>query len=312
LIRDLTNDDVTVRDRAFEGLREMLNHQFSVYEATSYAIPFLIELLTYPHIQDKMRLLGLLYWFSVGSSSHEPAYQQRCYEAAREGIPAYRTLLTDVDQDVQWAAAQMLSRFKDRIDEISDWFFDAIESENTPLTQARWIVEFACFLVDSPSKKRHYETRFVKLANDLIAPSQEFDVRLFAATALAEYLRSETPRHVEDFLLEINADLGPGEAFLIFRTIANLGDDRALPVCVKLLESARTTEQAFCVVSGMLNMYFKMTCLDLSLSQLTDSQRTVLELVVTNDLYWQDTIAGSYLASYGPPNNREELIQWLS
>ncbi|KAM3097241.1 hypothetical protein ACKFKF_20625 [Phormidesmis sp. 146-12] len=45
LIRDLTSSSATVREQALWALYGNLWHQGTVFEATAYAVPFLIELL---------------------------------------------------------------------------------------------------------------------------------------------------------------------------------------------------------------------------------------------------------------------------
>lgn len=56
-IRKLASDDDTVREGAFETIFEEMNHQDTIYDATPYIIPFLIELLTYDQIKDKKDLI---------------------------------------------------------------------------------------------------------------------------------------------------------------------------------------------------------------------------------------------------------------
>ena len=60
LIRDLLSEEKDVRRNAIYELSGNIWHQGTVYEASSYAVPFLQELLRLPGTQDKMMIAGLL------------------------------------------------------------------------------------------------------------------------------------------------------------------------------------------------------------------------------------------------------------
>src|SRR5688572_2087947 len=67
-LRKLASLDAEDRKRARWQLYGNIYHQGSVYEATSYAVPFLLEILRAPDTQEKHELLALLQAIAEGSS----------------------------------------------------------------------------------------------------------------------------------------------------------------------------------------------------------------------------------------------------
>jgi hypothetical protein len=57
LLRDLAQRNAEVREEARDHLYGNLWHQGSVYEATAYAVPFLVELVREPLVQERHELL---------------------------------------------------------------------------------------------------------------------------------------------------------------------------------------------------------------------------------------------------------------
>jgi hypothetical protein len=67
----LASDDKQTREQAYTQLWSNIIHQGTVYSATAYAVPFLIELVESPHVKDKPQLLVLVTALACGSSYHE-------------------------------------------------------------------------------------------------------------------------------------------------------------------------------------------------------------------------------------------------
>ena len=66
LIRSLLSNDKKVREDAIYELCGNILHQGTVYEASSYAIPFLQELLKFPDTPDKASIAALLADMGIG------------------------------------------------------------------------------------------------------------------------------------------------------------------------------------------------------------------------------------------------------
>ncbi|MEZ6089128.1 MAG: hypothetical protein R3C05_14090 [Pirellulaceae bacterium] len=78
-------------------------HQGTVYEATSYAVPFLIQLLEDPSTQDPVGILGLLAAIAKGSSylaTHETLL--RHYPVATLGIPGTDSFERAKAKEIRW------------------------------------------------------------------------------------------------------------------------------------------------------------------------------------------------------------------
>jgi hypothetical protein len=60
LLRDLASPDATIREKTHAVLYSNIYHQGTIYEATAYVVPFLLELLQTPQVADKEWLLNYL------------------------------------------------------------------------------------------------------------------------------------------------------------------------------------------------------------------------------------------------------------
>src|SRR5579863_10499965 len=70
LLLALISGKKKVRQRAIGTLFTTIYHQGTVYQASAYAAPFLIELLTYEQVQGKEDLLFLLAHLARGDGYH--------------------------------------------------------------------------------------------------------------------------------------------------------------------------------------------------------------------------------------------------
>src|SRR5579883_3023990 len=70
-IRGLASPVADTRNKALSGLHGNIWHQGSVYKATAYAVPFLIEILEEPGIPGKDEILMLLSRLANGHSYHD-------------------------------------------------------------------------------------------------------------------------------------------------------------------------------------------------------------------------------------------------
>ena len=128
LIRDLGSADKKVREKAIYELHGNIWHQGTVYEATAYAVPFLVQLLVNGRPEIRADILMLLTEIADGRSyidvhgSSEPdketrlANEIRWVQAARSAVAAetdiYRKQLGDEDEEVRVLAAFLLGTLK--------------------------------------------------------------------------------------------------------------------------------------------------------------------------------------------------------
>ena len=100
-LRDLASPDADVRASALGNLTNHIWHQTTLFEATEFAVAFLVQLLAEAEVQDKHLILGLL-WGIAGmgapsvyppfsdQASNPPAPDRRAgnaYSAAHKGSP---------------------------------------------------------------------------------------------------------------------------------------------------------------------------------------------------------------------------------
>lgn len=137
LIRRLASADSSERQVALTELYGNIWHQGTVYEASAFAVPFLIELVQNEAVQDRERILILLadlatgnsYWAVHGdleifkAERERPDFQEKLErelsgvrstrEAVRSGSATYLNLLHSQDPETRAAAANCLGCFPD-------------------------------------------------------------------------------------------------------------------------------------------------------------------------------------------------------
>jgi hypothetical protein len=135
LISDLASLDDEVRGRALGILRTNLYHQGTIYQASAYAAPFLIELLSQDEVPDRDGILLLLARLATGNAYHrqhmhyyseerkqDPEFQReleqqvfwvdKTHQAVEAGIPIYLRLLEQQDIKIRMNAIYLLSCFQ--------------------------------------------------------------------------------------------------------------------------------------------------------------------------------------------------------
>jgi hypothetical protein len=159
LLRDLTSSDGKVRSDAMYTLYGNIWHQGTVYEATAYAVPFLLELLQDESIADRREILVLLVHLAYGHSywdvhqhlamfdqlypgrkesagfkeeiDRELGWVAAAYRPVRDGLPIYLRLLEHPDSALREAAAYLLSCLFDQFafDEVVPALLARLERE---------------------------------------------------------------------------------------------------------------------------------------------------------------------------------------
>lgn len=118
-IRALISEDSEVRKAAQNDIREEISHQRSIYPATPYVIPFLIEILAANKSAEPYFLLRLLYDIAKNASETigyykviERHYTHSCFLAFQnilKGYNAYRLFLNHASPNARGIAARLLS-----------------------------------------------------------------------------------------------------------------------------------------------------------------------------------------------------------
>jgi hypothetical protein len=136
LLRELIDADADSVAKEGHPLWELygnIYHQGTVYPATSYAVPFLIELAANHNVRlraDIVMLLGDIARSKPVGESHA---------AVAAGMDVYVRMLRESDNRIRVAAAQTLSAFPEHEEELSFVLRQAIDAEFDPLTQCAFL-----------------------------------------------------------------------------------------------------------------------------------------------------------------------------
>ena len=159
LLRSLNSPNEKTRKDAIYELFGNIWHQGTVYEATIYAVPYLIELLASPEAEDKSVIACLLAsiadgygylevhaqpasfeadWQSILAKqgkdlqtemADESATTNRVREAAKISLPVITPFLSDSDPETRGSVALALSRFPEFADVNLPLLVNALDKE---------------------------------------------------------------------------------------------------------------------------------------------------------------------------------------
>jgi len=179
LIRELLSEDPKVRAAAMWELEGNIHHQSTVYEASPYAVPFLIELVANPQIEDRARILNLLGLLGAGCS-YLDVHQKQMSEEEKQEIPNFdaelATELADVKRtnaavtagrrvyldllrdrrfpEVRIEAIYLIAQCDSYAEEIDDHLLKELEGEPDVQTAASIVLTFIALHPEEHKKKR--------------------------------------------------------------------------------------------------------------------------------------------------------------
>ncbi|MFN8489872.1 MAG: hypothetical protein U0350_19965 [Caldilineaceae bacterium] len=220
LLRALASDDKEVRDKATTHLFGNIWHQGTIFQATSYAVPFLLELLEQPVVEDKATILSLLQAIVTGASAHElshpnfdifrdqrntPEFQallrheEEWLQAARKGvitgIPLYLQLLADFDPEVRSLATYVAVECRAHMSEVEQALRKQLATETHPTVRAVQLIGLAyLWWRNSNDAFEEHPLKFSQggiLTQAMRAPNEAPVVRLVAAWLLVKFFGCE-------------------------------------------------------------------------------------------------------------------------
>lgn len=254
LLRKLASRDARAREAAYKALRGNLWHQHTVYEATAFAVPFLVELLQAPDVQDKDKLLIYLYHLANGQSfqdvhqhlfpdkgalesafadqpgwpgldeqlKRELGWVKAARDAVRAGRDVYGTLLDDGDARVRLSAAYLLADLREDADVVAPQLLGLCQRPAAPAARAG-----AVFALRELAPGRPEVVAYLR---DVLGAEEDVAVRTAAAVALAPALRSDLPDAAVGFLIDAVRAPGPLEAVFAQFPAGAVDDARAQAV----------------------------------------------------------------------------------
>jgi hypothetical protein len=182
LIRDLLSKERDVRRNAIYELFGNIWHQGTVYEASSYAVPFLQELLRMPETQGKMMIAGLLAAMADGGPyldlagtdekmetllraglakegrdfDQELIDSQRYADATRDAVgkelPLLYPYLTCEEPEIRRAVATALGNYPEYVSETLPILEDALKSDSDEEAQQALKNSIAVLKMNTPHK----------------------------------------------------------------------------------------------------------------------------------------------------------------
>ncbi|MEU8301336.1 hypothetical protein AB0C04_29115 [Micromonospora sp. NPDC048909] len=138
LIRDLRSSDAEVRSAAMYELYGNIYHQGTRYEASAYAVPFLLELLADPATPARHEVIQLLSCLAVGYTPHD--------------IPAGGFPIAEIRNDVAHVPEETWRRWSQAM---KDWYEVVSTGQRQPLPLTK-------------PERRLFETRHALAAYDAV------------------------------------------------------------------------------------------------------------------------------------------------
>ncbi len=312
LLRALTSKDAVQREDALFELFGNIWHQGTVYEATAYAVPFLVELAVDRTISGRAEILGLIGWIAASDDGPRAAHFEvlrRCWVLAE--------LLADPVSLVRAGAAYALGFLREQSATLSPRIRAAIEAETDDLTRAGMFLGLASL--------RDSEKQNVTWLEHRIAVAADDRERFVAAVALAQSARADTPDVAIAILASacVNADKGSWfvdlrwnvapETLPRYALVAVGATARAaLPIILEALGTAKDEVHASFLLEDALAIVFGQDSLDQRPSRLDVAQRSVLAAVLSSSIVWQnpDLFSGA-LDFYALPSTRDRLNDFV-
>jgi hypothetical protein len=227
-LRALAFGDTEERESAVWSLYGNIYHQGTVYQATAYAVPFLVEMITAPAFPKKEEVLLLLLHLASGHSyldAHQhfewekqkaakdpEGYQAQLQEelgwvqAARQAVdqahPTYIALLDAEEAKTRATAAYLLSGFREHHATFLPILSQRLAEESDTSVESALILSLGYL-----APYGHTDT--VATVEPYLAPDYPLLTRWAAAMTMARLLTTTTPDGVLSLLVKI---LQSGEA----------------------------------------------------------------------------------------------------
>lgn len=282
LLRNLASPDKVARDATYYTLYGNIYHQGTIYEATAYAVPFLIELLQEPSVEDKDQLLLFLNHVMEGTSYNDvhqhlgifadernnPEFQaemqielywvKQSFIAVQEGLQVYLRLLDHSLAAVRAASATLLGKFMNDANLSVPKLYACLTQEKETQVQES--------LIRSLARLASYDSepiQFIeKLATDsLIKPN----LRRVAAVCLLRVAKDKTPDAIVKILTEAVTDYKPSKEVLdvdnlaieeLTYSLSLLGAERGALALIQILNHAPNGHDALAITNWLLELAF--------------------------------------------------------
>lgn len=345
LLRGLASPEKSARGEALHALWGNIWHQGTVYEATSVAAPFLIELATNSCVQGREEILLLLASIANGNSYLDVHQHVGLFKEMYGAEMTTEKWTEDLGRELSWvkaaraAVVASVNRYVGMLDD-SDWpvreaaafLLAALGSDGSATCSAiekRFVIETEArvkvsFLLALGVLGKQVSSRIENAASDPRA-----GVRLAAALSMVRLLREQAPdaavelliqalQRPEDFsgAFEGSPWCDDGLQSLVTGYLTYLGPSRGQEVATKVIYALKRADgwMAKRIAMALLAMVFDIsTCAgQRQPADLTDIQRAALAAVCKSKGAWKSKFdMGATLRALGLPEERGELEKFL-
>jgi hypothetical protein len=345
LIRDLAAEDAETREQARLRLWGTIIHQGTVYSATAYAVPFLLELLAAPATKEKPDLLVLVCSLACGSSyldvhkdlfedvpklreemqqpewhdqlEEELDWVRAAHQAVVQGWQIYLRLLDDPEPQTRSCAAYALAVCRRHSTEIVPQLAAQLGKEVDDHVKASVLLSLGC-VGDAdcgPLLEQWLGTGYPPAVKACAALSM---ARIFrdrtsshAVAVLCDNLQN--PRPVDELYLQLPWSRGESVIAAASQALIQLGSAALafVPRIAQGLQNLRPGDTAsIAVVNTLLAVSFQPQKAPRA-ADFTEIQRSVLTSVVEADRAWDWGTVFFVLRQFGLPYDRKELAEFL-
>ncbi len=233
-LRNLLSDDAALRRVAFGTLHTELTHQGSIYEASVYVVPFLLELLALPDMPDKLSLVGLLANLGSKNTYLRDSFQElamrllfkdiaqigrgespdlqkkrnayrmaveKTHQAVREGLPLLLPLLADGDPAMRMKVAYLFTFFPEGTSWLSPVVIAQLQEEPQECV-------ISCLLL-CLGYLRSSAPEIASLLMQHLLEGKSALLRFVAAMALCLLSQEHTPKEAIQVLFDVLVDPYP-------------------------------------------------------------------------------------------------------
>lgn len=275
LLRALVSPEVEARRRAYHRLYGSIWHQGSVYEATAYAVPFLINLLAVPSAPGRSEILRLLAALGEDTGKRERGEDREAvaaHAAVAAGLPLYLDLLDPShDQQMRAAACAAVAIFPEDAARSVPRLRATFETERDDLVRV-WLLAALGHVMDTSREARAF-------FENTLARTDDVRLRFLAAVALAERAGEDTSPAAMGALTRALATAGdettdddmadleeamvgfdefrwPGAAEIAIQRLAKVGPTRGHIALLSALQHTRDGEVAREIAEALLDLAF--------------------------------------------------------
>jgi len=322
LLRDLASPVEEERADAMGELYGNIWHQGTVYQATAYAVPFLLELLESPKVDGKDDILVLLAHLARGTSYHDvhqhlshhkeeakgQGWQDKVQKelgwvgdvkaAVKAGENLYLGLLNDTDARMRDAAAYVIASLDRPLAKLAEAVWKRLEREKEESVQVGLVMAFG-FLAERT------EGNTSSLLAMLIGSTSE-SVKLAAAMSLIQLSPDEQSEESIAMLLHAARFPGRFEAFgesiwgevdgvelLVLNHVTQLEGNAARAAESKMISDLSTCSrpEAVRLAEILLRIAFRQSIRrDKIFAELSEQQQRIVKLIADNSSVWAEKI----------------------